>query len=247
MIKKIIDDTFYGGYTIMSKKCDFCGRTGYDAYDYNFYETNNNQIIVTINDPILDCELSICEECNNYYQGFGLNYFFASLDDRYQDFQKNYRNQFDNGIKLNLTTKNMMLCTTAGFEGYNIIDYKGIVSSCVVLGTGIFSELESQVKDMLGKNSKLFEQKIKDARQQAINRLKREAALIGANAVIGIATDIEVTTANMFVVNANGTGVVIEKSTITKWEVYITVVFNKSVGLVNNWVYRIDSIQKCAF
>ena len=103
-------------------------------------------------------------------------------------------------------------CTTGyNFEGYKIIDYKDIISSEVVLGTGFFSEVSAQIDDFFGTTSSPYEKKISDAKNVAKNKLIYEAIEIGANALIGIDFDIMTIGNNMIVVSANGTAVFIEK------------------------------------
>lgn len=103
-------------------------------------------------------------------------------------------------------------CTTGyNFEGYKIIDYRDIISSEVVLGTGFFSEVSAQIDDFFGTTSSPYEKKISDAKNVAKDKLVFEAVEIGANAVIGIDFDIMTIGNNMIVVSANGTAVVIEK------------------------------------
>lgn len=108
--------------------------------------------------------------------------------------------------------KSNFQCTTGyNFEGYKIIEYKDIISSEVVLGTGFFSEVSAQIDDFFGTTSSPYEKKISDAKNVAKDKLVFEAVEIGANAVIGIDFDIMTIGNNMIVVSVNGTAVVIEK------------------------------------
>lgn len=108
--------------------------------------------------------------------------------------------------------KSNFKCSTGyNFEGYKIIDYKDIISSEVVLGTGFFSEVSAQIDDFFGTTSSPYEKKISDAKKVAKDKLVLEAVEIGANAVIGIDFDIMTIGNNMIVVSANGTAVIIEK------------------------------------
>jgi uncharacterized protein YbjQ (UPF0145 family) len=104
------------------------------------------------------------------------------------------------------------LTTTHTFEGRPIEKYLGVVSSMVVLGTGIFSEFNAGIADILGTRSTAFQTKLESGRQEAMNELQKSAEDRGANAVVGV--DIEYMTigANMFVISANGTAVRIAES-----------------------------------
>lgn len=108
---------------------------------------------------------------------------------------------------------NPMFKTTTGynFEGYAIIEYKNIVTSEVVLGTGFLSELSTQLNDLIGTTSGTFENKLCKAKVMALNKVIEKATSIGANALIGISYDMMTLSNNMLVVSVNGTAVVIGK------------------------------------
>ena len=97
------------------------------------------------------------------------------------------------------------------FEGYQIVDYKGIVSGDIVLGTGFISEFAASWSDAFGTTSNTFAGKMKTAKQKALKQLMANAMITGANAVIGIDFDYTMFGNNMLGVSANGTAVVIRK------------------------------------
>lgn len=97
------------------------------------------------------------------------------------------------------------------FEGYQIVDYKGIVSGDIVLGTGFISEFAASWSDAFGTTSNTFAGKMKTAKQKALKQLMANAMITGANAVIGIDFDYTMFSNNMLGVSANGTAVVIRK------------------------------------
>lgn len=107
-------------------------------------------------------------------------------------------------------------CTTGyNFEGFQIKEYKDIVSGEVVLGTGFLSEIGADIKDLFGKNAKGFEGKIAQAKTEALYSIKEKALRLGANALIGIDFDIMTIGANMIVVSANGTAVFIQRQNVS--------------------------------
>lgn len=97
------------------------------------------------------------------------------------------------------------------FEGYHISDYLNIVSAETVLGTGFLSEFSSQISDVFGTNSGMFEGKIATAKDMAVKNLVDKALDAGANALIGVDFDLMTLSNNIIVVSANGTAVVIDK------------------------------------
>lgn len=107
--------------------------------------------------------------------------------------------------------KAFKVTTGYDFEGYQIMDYKGIVSGDIVLGTGFISEFAASWSDAFGTTSNTFAGKMKTAKQKALKQLMANAMITGANAVIGIDFDYTMFSNNMLGVSANGTAVVIRK------------------------------------
>ena len=107
--------------------------------------------------------------------------------------------------------KAFKVTTGYDFEGYQIVDYKGIVSGDIVLGTGFISEFAASWSDAFGTTSNTFAGKMKTAKQKALKQLMSNAMITGANAVIGIDFDYTMFSNNMLGVSANGTAVVIRK------------------------------------
>jgi uncharacterized protein YbjQ (UPF0145 family) len=68
------------------------------------------------------------------------------------------------------------------------------------------------IRDLVGGRSKTYEDELINARREAMEELKRRAASMGANAVIGIDVDYEVLGASsgMLMVTVSGTAVIVE-------------------------------------
>lgn len=101
--------------------------------------------------------------------------------------------------------------TGYSFEGYRIVEYLGIKSGEVVLGTGFLSEFSASIGDLFGAKSEKMANKFTVAKEAALRRLKKNCLSVNANAVIGVDLDISVMAANMIMACANGTAVRIEK------------------------------------
>lgn len=110
------------------------------------------------------------------------------------------------------TLQNIMETTGFDFAGYSITEYKGVIFSESVLGTGAFSELSASFSDLLGSKSNAFMKKLSQARDYAMLELKRNAYRVGANAIIGISLEYTTFASNLIGIAARGTAVVIEKS-----------------------------------
>lgn len=107
--------------------------------------------------------------------------------------------------------KSHMLTTGYNFERYKIVDYKGVISGQVVLGTGFLSEFSSSVSDLFGKESNFFSAKLEKAKDAAKEHLIEKSVLAGGNAIIGVDFDYIMFNNNMIGVIANGTSVIIEE------------------------------------
>lgn len=87
-----------------------------------------------------------------------------------------------------------------------------IVTAEVAYGMNIFRDLFASVRDIVGGRSEAVQKTMRDARRTALYELKKEAHLVGANAVVGVDLDyVELSSgSNMVMLVASGTAVVIE-------------------------------------
>lgn len=108
--------------------------------------------------------------------------------------------------------QNIMETTGFNFEGYSITEYKNVIFSESVLGTGAFSEFSAGVSDFLGTKSNTFIKKLSQAREYAMLELKKDAYRAGGNAIIGISLEYTTFSNNLIGIAARGTAVVIQKN-----------------------------------
>lgn len=80
----------------------------------------------------------------------------------------------------------MILTTTHSIEGYKIKDYLGIV-------TGIsMSYKKGKITFNMSKYYDALESQVEQLKEEAFQKLKNNATLLKANAVVGISTDVEI-------------------------------------------------------
>ncbi|SFE12842.1 heavy metal-binding domain-containing protein [Roseivivax sediminis] len=103
----------------------------------------------------------------------------------------------------------MIVTTTPSVEGYQIADYKDIVVGEAIMGTNVFRDFFSQVRDVIGGRSGAYESALREARTEAFKDLREQAAQLGANAVVGVDIDYEVVGDSMLMVSVSGTAVVL--------------------------------------
>lgn len=91
-------------------------------------------------------------------------------------------------------------------QPYSEVD---VISVEVVFGMNIFKEVFKSIRDLVGGRSKTVEKLMRESRKTALNELRKEAVVHGANAVIAVDLDyVEIGSSDgMIMLVANGTAV----------------------------------------
>lgn len=105
-----------------------------------------------------------------------------------------------------------VLLTTETAPDLYILRRVEIVTAECAFGMHIFKDLFAGIRDIVGGRSKAVQKTLRDARRTVLHELKREAHLVGANAVVGVDLDyMELSAAGtMVLLVASGTAVVID-------------------------------------
>ena len=103
----------------------------------------------------------------------------------------------------------MILTTTPSIEGRQIAEYKGVVFGEVISGVNFLRDIAANIRNVIGGRSGSYEEKLVEARDNAMNEMADKARRMGADAVVGIDIDYEVlgTDNGMLMVTASGTAV----------------------------------------
>ena len=103
----------------------------------------------------------------------------------------------------------MILTTTPSIEGRTITEYKGVVFGEVISGVNFLRDLAANIRTVIGGRSGAYEEKLIEARDNALNEMAEKARRLGADAVVGIDIDYEVLGSDngMLMVTASGTAV----------------------------------------
>lgn len=101
----------------------------------------------------------------------------------------------------------MIVTTTSGIQGKEIIEYIDIVNGEAIMGANIVRDVFASVRDVVGGRAGAYENKLKDARDIAMDEMKELARQKGANAIVGIDVDYEVVRDGMLMVAVSGTAV----------------------------------------
>jgi len=104
----------------------------------------------------------------------------------------------------------MIVATTPYIAGYRVTETKGQVFGLVVRSRGFSGNLIAGLRSLGGGEIKEYTSLLEDTRRQALDRLVKNATLMGGNAVISMRFDSSELAGTMSEIVAYGTAVVIE-------------------------------------
>ena len=104
----------------------------------------------------------------------------------------------------------MLITTTPNVEVKQIVKYIAPVFGEVIVGINVLKDVAAGLSNIFGGRSGTYENELAEARQKALAEMEERAAMMGANAIIGMDIDFEVLGANngMLMVSVSGTAVV---------------------------------------
>jgi len=101
----------------------------------------------------------------------------------------------------------VIIATTNNLPGYEVVEIYGEVFGLIVRSRNIFSNIGAGLKSIFGGEIKGYTKLLADTREQAISRLRDEAAARGGNAVLMMRFDSGDIANSMNEVVAYGTAV----------------------------------------
>jgi uncharacterized protein YbjQ (UPF0145 family) len=119
----------------------------------------------------------------------------------------------------------MIVTTTSTIDGKPIQEYLGVVAGEAILGANLLKDISSNIRDIIGGRSGMYEQEVSMARDVALKDLVARAKGMGANAVVGVDVDYESidrqdsegrTTSSMLMVTASGTAVRVAEGSVVR-------------------------------
>lgn len=108
------------------------------------------------------------------------------------------------------STQDIVVSTTPRLEGWDVQEYLGPVSSHLVAGTNIFSDIAASFSDLFGGQSKSYRKQLEKINEEVIDQLKEKASNRRANALVGLQIDNDQISGQgkeMFMVTASATAV----------------------------------------
>lgn len=107
-------------------------------------------------------------------------------------------------------TGKILMTTGYNFDGYSINKYIDVFSGECALGTGFLSSLNSGISDLFGTNSESYTNKLKQAKDYALEQLQSQTIKAGGDAIIGLSINYTMFSRDIIGVVANGTAVKID-------------------------------------
>lgn len=104
----------------------------------------------------------------------------------------------------------MIVATAPSIAGHRVVETKGQTFGLVVRSRGFSGNLIAGLRSLAGGEIHEYTQLLEDTRRQALDRLVRNATVMGANAVISMRFDSSELAGTMSEIVAYGTAVVVE-------------------------------------
>ncbi|WP_295616456.1 YbjQ family protein [uncultured Methanobrevibacter sp.] len=104
----------------------------------------------------------------------------------------------------------MLLSSTSTLDNKTIIKYHGLVHGESLIGSNIYKDLFSGVRDVVAGRTSTYEEDLDGARNEAIEAIEAKAKEYGANGIIGLKisyNNLGGTMGNTILVSVYGTAV----------------------------------------
>ena len=99
----------------------------------------------------------------------------------------------------------MIITTTPAVEGRSVSGYLGVVTAQSVLGVNVFKDVTAGMRNIFGGRSQSYENELASGVSDSLVELEKQAAQLGAEAVVGVDIDFESVGAQMLMISASGT------------------------------------------
>ncbi len=104
----------------------------------------------------------------------------------------------------------MLLSSTNTLGIKEIVEYHGLVTGDSLIGSNVYKDLFSGVRDVVGGRTSAYEKELEKARELALDSIKDKAKELGANAIVGLKisyNNLGGTMGNTILVTAYGTAI----------------------------------------
>lgn len=101
--------------------------------------------------------------------------------------------------------------TSFGFDGYEIVEYLGIVRGIIVRSRSVVGNIGAGLQSLVGGNISVYTKLCEDTRNDSFGLMMEHAQALGANAIIGMRYDANEVAQGITEVLCYGTAVKISK------------------------------------
>lgn len=158
--------------------------------------------------------MATCPRCGNFFLGSECSYCRVQMM-KNPELKKKVDEEKERQKRVeefkNRWEDDFMVSTTPFLDGYKIERYLGAVTGSTVMGTGFLSEFKAGFSDMFGTQSNAFSDKLELAKKAALEKAKKNALALEANALIGVDIDFQMFFGNMVAAIVSGTAVYLTK------------------------------------
>ena len=105
----------------------------------------------------------------------------------------------------------MIVVTTENLSGYRVLEVKGQVFGLVVRSRGLGGNIMAGLRSLIGGEITEYTSLLEEARKHALDRMVKNAKLMGANAIVMMRYDSSEIGQTMSEIVAYGTAVIVEK------------------------------------
>jgi uncharacterized protein YbjQ (UPF0145 family) len=150
--------------------------------------------------------MSLCENCIKAQE--------AKREEEYSKREQLQAERTCTEAEFEKSTRQIILTTAPNLEGYRVVETLEIVTSECVFGMNMFRDIFAAFTDTFGGRSEASQKVLRDARKTCLLELKKEAAQIGADAVIAVDLDYNEFSGggkSMLFLVASGTAVRVER------------------------------------
>lgn len=105
----------------------------------------------------------------------------------------------------------MIVVTTENLSGFRVLEVKGQVFGLVVRSRGLGGNIMAGLRSLIGGEITEYTSLLEEARKHALDRMVKNAKLMGANAIVMMRYDSSEIGQTMSEIVAYGTAVIVEK------------------------------------
>ncbi len=105
----------------------------------------------------------------------------------------------------------MIIATTDQLEGKRIVEVKGLVQGSTIRARHVGRDIVANLRSVIGGEITEYTRLLAESRAQAAQRMSEEAAMLGANAIVGARFVTSTVMAGASELLAYGTAVVVEE------------------------------------